>query len=60
MNKKELQFVEAVLRRCTPLDSKVAHALALVRKDITAYEARKGQLRESYDADLRDLHLGGM
>ena len=60
MNKKELQFVEQVLRRCTPLDSKIAHALALVRKDITAYEARKGQLRESYEADLRDLHLGGM
>ena len=60
MNKKELQFVEQVLKRCTPLDSKVSHALALVPKDITAYEARKGQLRESYEYDSRDLHLGGM
>jgi hypothetical protein len=58
MNKKELQYLEQVLTRCTPLDSKLARALALVRKDLAAYEARKGQLRESYDADLRDLHLG--
>jgi hypothetical protein len=60
MNKKELQFLEQVLVRCTPLDSKIAKALALVRKDLACYEARKGQLRESYEHDLRDLHLGGM
>lgn len=57
MNKKELQYLEQVLLRCTPLDSK---ALAMVRKDIACYEARKGQLRDSYEHDLRDLHLGGM
>lgn len=55
MNKKELQFVEAVLTRCTPLDSKVAHALALVRKDLSAYEARRGQLQEQYEFDSRDF-----
>lgn len=59
MNKKELQFIEQVLVRCTPFDSKLAKAVALVRKDLACYEARKGQLRENYDADLRDLHLGG-
>lgn len=60
MNKKELQYLEQVLVRCTPLDSKIAKALALVRKDLACYEARKGQLRESYEADLNDLRLGGM
>jgi hypothetical protein len=60
MNKKELQYLEQVLTRCTPLDSKLAKALALVRKDIAAYEARRGQLRDQYDADLRDLHSGSL
>jgi hypothetical protein len=60
MTIKELQFIEQVLVRCTPLDSKIAKALALVRKDLACYEARKGQLRESYEHDLRDLTLGGM
>jgi hypothetical protein len=55
MTKADLQYLEAVLSRCKPLDSKIAKALALVRKDIACYDARKGQLRESYEADLQDL-----
>jgi hypothetical protein len=60
MNKKELQFVELILSRCKPCDTKIAKALALVRKDLACYDARKGQLRESYEHDSFDLHLGGL
>ncbi len=52
MNRSELQYLEKLLERVKDSDGKVAKALALVRKDIAAYEARKGQLRESYEVDI--------
>lgn len=55
MNRKELEYVEQILVRVKEQDGKVARALALVRKDIASYQARRGQLRESYEADLHDL-----
>ena len=51
MTVKELQVVERLLLRCQPQDAHVAQALALVRKDLAAYEARKGQLREMYEPE---------
>jgi len=59
MNKRELQHVALILSRIKDPDGKVKRALALVRKDIASYDARKGQLRESYDADLHDLGYSG-
>jgi hypothetical protein len=55
MNRKELEYIEQILSRVKDQDDKVARALALVRKDIACYQARRGQLRESYEADLHDL-----
>lgn len=54
MNRKELQYIETVLTHIKDPDGKVAKALALVRKDLAAYEARRGQLREIYDLDGLD------
>lgn len=51
MNKQELQFIEKLLERVKDPDGNVAKALAYVRKDLAAYEARRGQLREEYEVD---------
>lgn len=53
MTKKELKIVRSVLERVKPLDGHVSQALALIAKDIAAYDARKGQLLDQYDYDDR-------
>lgn len=51
MNRRELKYIESVLERVKDPDGHVAKALAFVRKDLASYDARVGQLRDSYDAD---------
>ena len=51
MTRRELQHVEEGVTRITNQDGHVAHALAMVRKDLAAYDARRGQLRDQYDYD---------
>ena len=51
MTKAELTIVKNLLLKIKPQDEQVAKALALVEKDLAAYAARRGQLRELADRD---------
>ena len=56
MTRRELSYLKKLLERVQPQDAHVAKALALVNKDLAAYDARVGQLRDTYD--LNDLDSG--
>ena len=55
MTKKELQDVDKVLSRIKDPDAHVAKARAYIAKDLAAYAARQGQLRDQYDIEPYEL-----
>ena len=51
MTRDELNYVLKLLERIKPKDEHVEKAIAYVNKDLAHYNARKGQLKELYEAD---------
>lgn len=52
MTKIELDYVKKILSLIKDPDQHIAKALAYVNKDLAQMEARRGQLREQYEADI--------
>lgn len=51
MTKKELLFIAKLLSLIKGPDEQVAKAIAYVNKDLAQYDARRGQLLDSYEAN---------
>ena len=51
MTKKELETILKVLGKIKEPDARVLEAIFIVNKNIENYNARKGQLRDSYETD---------
>lgn len=57
MTTKELEYIKNLLLHIKPQDVMVAKAIAFVDKNLAVYKACNGQLRESYESELGDLHF---
>lgn len=53
MTRKELEYIVKILNRIKDPDEHIAKALSYLNKDIANYNARRGQLKEQYESDLR-------
>jgi hypothetical protein len=51
MTKKELQYVKKLLELIKTRDEYILKAIAYVDKDLAQYEARRGQLKDSYEVE---------
>lgn len=50
MTRRELEYVLKVLSRIKDPDAHVFKAVVFVQKDLATYDARRGQLRDTYDS----------
>jgi len=57
MTKEQLLYVRKILSIITPQDEHVRKAVAYVEKDIAQFDARRGQMKEQYEADTRGYFI---
>lgn len=55
MNRVELNHILKLLERIKNTDEQVEKAKAFIRKDLANMNARRGQLRDTYDIDTSGL-----
>ena len=53
MTRKDLEYLQKILKRIKDPDGHIAKALAMVNRDLVVYDARRGQLQEQYVYDDR-------